>query len=703
MTTRFSRNAFGQVTEETSPDRGTIRYEYDAAGDLAAIVDGRGQRVQYVRDILGRIVSKTPVSRPASERVTYTWDAPAITGSYAVGRLSRIDDGTGATRFAYDHRGNMVTRQQKLVGTPDWAALRYAYDLADRVETITYPSGRQVRYVRDAKGRVVSVRTRASNTVATWTTISSSMSYEAFGALKTMSLGNGERMIVTYGDDGRLDGRRLYRVADGVNISHLTYGYDADDNMVRITDRLNADNTQTFAYDEVDRLKRVTTATGDIRRTDYVFDANGNRTRELRRPLPTDPPSVATVDRYALQAGTNRLAQVTTPAGTRNYTHDARGNMLTETRPGGVTVSAGYDGQGRLVSYSRSGEAGLAHVYNGLDDRVATTRGSSTRRFVYAPDGRVLGEYGNNASDVKAEFIWMSPQVGEAAMFGGDDGLGGYMPLAVAVPDSATPGTTQLAWVHASHMGVPIRYSDAGGNTLMPPTDYSVPGFPGQSKTMADLYYNRYRDYDPTTGRYVQADPIGLAGGASPYSYAMNNPLRYTDPDGRIVPLALCGIGAIAGGVGTALGEGLAGQGFNLKLVAIGAGVGCVAGVAAPFAATTATGALILGAATNAGQYAATQYADGDCITLGGLAFNAGLGAIAGKLLGPFTPRGLESTVDPSMSAATQALHRSLNEQRIIDVARRGFGNSIGSGAATTISGNPSLWQKASDFWDRIF
>ncbi len=60
----------------------------------------------------------------------------------------------------------MVMRQQKLVGTTDWVALRYAYDLADRVERITYPSGRQVLYVRDDKGRVTQVRTRANNSAA---------------------------------------------------------------------------------------------------------------------------------------------------------------------------------------------------------------------------------------------------------------------------------------------------------------------------------------------------------------------------------------------------------------------------------------------------------------------------------------------------------------------------------------------------------
>jgi RHS repeat-associated protein len=362
----------------------------------------------------------------------------------------------------------------------------------------------------------------------------------AFGALKTISYGNGERLIITRGDDGRLDGRRLYKVADGVNISHLTYGYDVDDNMIRITDKLDATKSLSFAYDPVGRLKRVTAASGSMQRTDYVFDGNGNRLKKLTRPLPNDPPTAAVTETYQTSFRSNRLNAITSPAGTRNMSYDARGNLITETRPGGISIIAGYDGYGRLTSYSRTGEASLAHVYNGMDERVATTRGTDTRRFLYAPDGRVLGEYGSNANDVRAEFIWLSPEVGDSGMFGGDDGLGGYMPLAVATP-TATAGTTQLAYVHASHMGVPIRYSDASGTTLAAPTGYSVPGFPGQSQTTADLYYNKYRDYDASTGRYVQADPIGLAGGASPYSYAMNNPMRYSDPTGEFVPLVVIG------------------------------------------------------------------------------------------------------------------------------------------------------------------
>ncbi len=41
--------------------------------------------------------------------------------------------------------------------------------------------------------------------------------------------------------------------------------------------------------------------------------------------------------------------------------------------------------------------------------------------------------------------------------------------------------------------------------------------------------YNYFRDYDAVTGRYIQSDPIGLAGGLNPYVYGAGNPLHYID------------------------------------------------------------------------------------------------------------------------------------------------------------------------------
>lgn len=46
------------------------------------------------------------------------------------------------------------------------------------------------------------------------------------------------------------------------------------------------------------------------------------------------------------------------------------------------------------------------------------------------------------------------------------------------------------------------------------------------------LHYNYFRDYDPSVGRYVESDPIGLDGGLNTYVYVANNPLRFTDEEG---------------------------------------------------------------------------------------------------------------------------------------------------------------------------
>jgi RHS repeat-associated protein len=358
----------------------------------------------------------------------------------------------------------------------------------------------------------------------------------------------------------------------------------------------------------------------------------------------------------------------------------ARGNTLSETRPSAITVATSYDGYGRLLSYTRTGDAAQANVYNGLDERVAVTSGTMVRRFVYAPDGRVIGEYGTAASNVIAERIWMTPETNGGSIFGGDDGTGGYAPIAIV------SGTT-LSWVHGNHLGVPQVYTNSTGAVIATPA-YTLPGFPGQFRTLADLYYNTYRDYDISTGRYIQADPIGLSGGTSPYLYANGNPVRYTDPTGKFVPLALCGIGALVGGAGTAIGElAVSGQ-TSLAHVGIGAATGCAAGAAAPVVATTAVGAAALGALANTAQYAATQYADGKAITPGGIALNFVLGAIGGKIGGPFEPRGLESAVDASIPAADRAIHQSLNEQRLIEAAYRDRYRSIFFGAGITAAGN---------------
>ncbi len=65
----------------------------------------------------------------------------------------------------------------------------------------------------------------------------------------------------------------------------------------------------------------------------------------------------------------------------------------------------------------------------------------------------------------------------------------------------------------------------------------SIRVLPGQYyDAETGTHYNAARDYDPTIGRYVESDPIGLRGGPNTYSYVKSDPARWTDPSGRFVP-----------------------------------------------------------------------------------------------------------------------------------------------------------------------
>ncbi len=58
----------------------------------------------------------------------------------------------------------------------------------------------------------------------------------------------------------------------------------------------------------------------------------------------------------------------------------------------------------------------------------------------------------------------------------------------------------------------------------------------------AQLYHYRARSYDPSTGRFLQEDPIWFgAGDLNIYRYVGSNPVGYTDPSGLSAALAVAG------------------------------------------------------------------------------------------------------------------------------------------------------------------
>ena len=64
--------------------------------------------------------------------------------------------------------------------------------------------------------------------------------------------------------------------------------------------------------------------------------------------------------------------------------------------------------------------------------------------------------------------------------------------------------------------------------------------FPGQQfDGLVGMHYNYFRDYDASTGRYFESDPIGLDGGINTYGYAGAQPTMQDDPTGEFIPAAV--------------------------------------------------------------------------------------------------------------------------------------------------------------------
>ena len=111
---------------------------------------------------------------------------------------------------------------------------------------------------------------------------------------------------------------------------------------------------------------------------------------------------------------------------------------------------------------------------------------------------------------------------------------------------TAAQAGTELYFVHGDHLGTAKVITNQNQDVVWQ-ADYTPFGevvetsnqteyrqrFPGQYQDdETGFYYNYYRDYDPSIGRYIQSDPIGLGGGLNTFAYVSGNPLTYIDPLG---------------------------------------------------------------------------------------------------------------------------------------------------------------------------
>jgi RHS repeat-associated protein len=233
----------------------------------------------------------------------------------------------------------------------------------------------------------------------------------------------------------------------------------------------------------------------------------------------TDPILALLSQTLTYAADSNRLLSAT-DTGTRTLTYDASGNTVAD-----GTAQYTYDGRGRLVQAVTTA-GNFQYALNGLGQRVAKSGGASptVRYFAYDETGLLLGEY-DTAGAALQETVWL-----------------GNTPVAVLTPNATTSGATDIQYVFADHLNTPRTITASNGAVVwqwLSDVWGATPAggaftynlrFPGQYYDQeTGLHYNYFRDYHPAgTGRYLQSDPIGLAGGSNSYAYVSGNPLVYS-------------------------------------------------------------------------------------------------------------------------------------------------------------------------------
>jgi RHS repeat-associated protein len=486
LTTSYTHNGFDDLTKVVSPDTGTTTFTYDSGGNPKTATDARGAVTNYNFDNGNRLIHLNYTDQV----IYYTYDA----GTYGKDRLTGASDTNHSMSWTYDALGH-VTGKGQVIGTIS-RSVGYGYTNGDMVSLVT-PSGQTVTYGY-TNHRITSIAVNG-------TTLLSAVTYDPFGPATGWTWGNSTASTRSFD----LDGNPSQIVTAGV-----TNGYTVDyaSRITGISDSGLSTDSFTFGYDALDRVTSGV-STGKVR--GYMYDANGNRTSM----------SGTTGSTETISTTSNQL-KATSGGYVRTYAYDAAGNTLSY-----ASNTYTFNQRGRMSSAVVSG-AETDYIYNALGQLIEKSGNGGTTLLVYDEAGHLLGEY-TSAGALIQETVWM-----------------GDTPVATLRPSGST---VTIYYVHTDHLGNPRKVTRPSDNGLMwrwDPDTFGSAGpnvnpsgygtfnynlrFPGQyALTESALNYNYFRDYDPTMGRYVESDPIGLAGGSySTYAYAGGNPISRIDPMG---------------------------------------------------------------------------------------------------------------------------------------------------------------------------
>ncbi len=528
--TRFGTGSFNQLQSLTLPDGRIARFEYDDANRLHRLFDARQSSWQMDYDWAGRLER---LLHPDGGSETFSYDPAGQVRRHtarsgagkeyeydADGSLTQIrcDDGaalqfvydkngrvTGASgpgtevQFEYDGLGRLVREAQ------NGQSVAYTYDAAGRLSGIETPTGDQLAYGYDADGML----TEASD----WNGGQHSFVYAADGTLQSLHAPNGVSSRFEYSPLGLPTLVHLERAGEAAPLAQIRLRFDGSDALTEAAD--SALGRARFEYDPAGRLVR---ASGETRET-FEYDPAGNLLRQGRQEYAYSAGNerVSSPDFACRYDAGGNLVEEDTPAGTRRCTYNALGLLTQAEMPGGVRAEYAYDPFGRRL-VKRVHQAGRA-------GRFAETR------FVWAGD-LLLSETTTDETGTTTEtrdFFFLP---------------GSFTPLAQRVSNAAFSGAVFCC--HTDFRGAPTRLTDADAQVAWAAA-YSAYGrayprkerlrqplrLPGQyHDEETGLHQNRWRSFDPETGRYLSPDPLGLAGGLNVYAYAQQDPVNSADPLG---------------------------------------------------------------------------------------------------------------------------------------------------------------------------
>ena len=615
-TTTAAYDNLGRRTIVDSPDAGRTSTTYDLADHpirkVTATLAAQGKAISYGYDFDHLTAVRYPVF--TANNVTYSYGAPGAANNTA-GRIASITDGAGTLSREYGPLGE-TTKETRT--TPADGLLRqtfttqYRYDTWNRLLSMTYPDGEVLSYGYDSGGQVSSasgVKGRFSYPYLT------RLEYDKFGERAVLETGNGTRTEYTHNAADRRLANQRSTLAQGYAFQNLNYSYDNVGNITSLSndvaappilgvgDPVGGPGTQTFRYDDLYQLTHAEgsySPRGPISER-YTLDLSYDSTHNITGKDQLDQQVVAghavtipftTYDHaysydatqphapdrigpnsFAYDAAGNQISRATGPVGVPRRqlvwdeenrlecSHEVAPLTLPQTPAGcalppvGTPVDVQYrydDGGNRVVK-----DSGLRHVY---PNRDFSTSGVQQFKHIYVGETKLLTKF-------------VQPQIvrEDLQFYSHTDQLG------------STGYITDRRGGLAEH----LEYFPGGETRISEDAVQPVPQqFTGKEfDPETNLYYYGARYYDPRTQVWQSPDPLlgsyldGMPNNGvyqpftlAAYTYAFNNPVRLSDPNG------LDTWNRVVGGLKLVGGFAEAGAGATLGVATSWTGIGAVAG-----------------------------------------------------------------------------------------------------------------------------